>query len=128
VSIGLMHDWLAWNAARWALGQRALAHHTDPLDIEGGVEWDGWYTTAKEVRERPAHPPWPVLPFTKEWFSSVTGHYALSFSQLSGARTIDSEPYTLWLLPGKRRFFLLELSSRPKDAQESEPAAGSVRD
>ena len=39
VSVGLMHDWLAWNSARWAVGRRALAAGVRPTDIEGGFEW-----------------------------------------------------------------------------------------
>jgi len=46
ISVGLMHDWLAWNAARWELGRQALAQGIATTDIEGGFEWDGWYACA----------------------------------------------------------------------------------
>ncbi len=107
VSIGLMHDWLAWNSARWALGRRAEKKGIDPLDIEGGVEWDGWHTPARPVAE--ARRRWPVLPFTDDWFPWVRGQYALSFSPLPRAQIIDEQPYRLWLLPGPRRFYLLRV-------------------
>jgi 4-amino-4-deoxy-L-arabinose transferase-like glycosyltransferase len=111
VSVALMHDWLAWNSARWELGRRAVARGTDPLDIEGGVEWDGWSTLT-----RPAAPPgrrWTVLPFTAEWFDRVRGRYWLSFSPaLKGlpADPVDQQPYSLWLSPGPRRFYLLRVA------------------
>jgi hypothetical protein len=124
-SLGLMHDWLAWNAARWELGRRAVASHIDPLDIEGGFEWDGWYAAAQPARERPAHAQWPVLPFTQGWFPAVSGHYALSFSPLPAARTVDTEPYSLWLQPGRRRFYLLELPSRQESQPQPADQAGS---
>jgi hypothetical protein len=110
VSLALMHDWLAWNAARWQLGRRALQQrHINPRHIEGGVEWDGWYTAVAEKPERPSPLRWPVLPFTREWFPSITGRYCLSFSPLKGARRVDAQPYTLWLYPRPCQFYLLEL-------------------
>ncbi len=106
LSVGLAHDWLSWNAARWALGRRAIARHIDPRDIEGGVEWDAWYAPPGPPAE--PDPRWPLLPFTREWFPRVRGRYALSFSELPHARRIDAEPYDLWLIPGPHEFFLME--------------------
>jgi hypothetical protein len=118
VSVGLMHDWLAWNSARWELGRRAVARQIEPLDIEGGFEWDGWHAPVGENPPPPGPLSWPVLPFTREWFPLVTGRYALSFSKLEGARTIDSEPYDLWLRPGRFQFFLCELPPLQNDVAE----------
>jgi hypothetical protein len=120
-SLGLMHDWLAWNAARWELGRRALVRHLDPLDVEGGVEWDGWFGGPTKTPMPPGQSRWPVLPFTHLWFPLTTGHYALSFSDLPGARRLDAEPYSLWLRPGKRRFLLLELQPLPQGPGEQRP-------
>jgi hypothetical protein len=109
VSVALAHDWLAWNAARWEVGRRAVARGADPRDIEGGVEWDGWYAPPGPAPAPAAGPRWPVLPFTREWFPAIRGHYALSFSEVRGARRLDGEPYEFWLLPGRREFLLIEL-------------------
>ncbi len=109
VSLGLMHDWLAWNGARWELGRRALAAGARPLDVEGGVEWDGWFAPPDSERDEPPPSPYPVLPFTKEWFPAVRGRYALSFSEIQGTRRIDAEPYDVWLPPGRREFSLIEV-------------------
>lgn len=105
-SIALMHDWLAWNSARWALGHRAMdVHHIRAQDIEGGFEWDGWYTE----RGGPARTDAPRLsiPVYYQWFPEISGRYALSFSPLADADVLDREPYRLWLLPGQRWFYLL---------------------
>lgn len=105
-SIALMHDWLAWNSARWALGRRAVAEYgIPPQDIEGGFEWDGWFTE----RGGPARadPPRLTLPANYYWFPQITGRYALSFSPLPGADVVAREPYRLWLSPGERFFYLL---------------------
>jgi hypothetical protein len=114
LSVGLMHDWLAWNAARWQLGSRAIHADEwgiDPLDIEGGFEWDAWHGGRGEPTDRAVERRWPVLPFTQRWLPQVRGKYALSFSVLSGTVPIDSEPYTLWLLPGRHEFYLIEFPS-----------------
>ncbi len=121
-SVGVMHDWLTWNAAVWNLGRRALARSIDPLDIEGGMEWDGWHHAAQA---QPQHRRWRemfsphsirgkagadrglTLPTTRVWFPHVRGRYALSFSILPDTVIVDSEPYRLWLLSGERRIYLL---------------------
>jgi 4-amino-4-deoxy-L-arabinose transferase-like glycosyltransferase len=112
LSVGMMHDWLAWNGARWALGRRAMPS-VEALDIEGGVEWDGWFTLP--LKAPPAAGPlrWPVLRFTREWFPAVRGRLALSFSHVRGTRVVDTEPYDLWLDPGEHRFFLLAVPPLP---------------
>jgi 4-amino-4-deoxy-L-arabinose transferase-like glycosyltransferase len=118
VSVGLMHDWLAWNAARWELGRRAVERgHINPLDIEGGVEWDGAWAIRADASPRRG-PRWPVLSFTENWFPLTSGHYILSFSELRGTRRVDTEPYALWLSPGARRFFLLEQPPLPAARRE----------
>ncbi len=88
-SLGLLHDWLSWNAARWALGRRALERGIHASDIEGGFEWEGWYSGAQA-------PPKP------------RGVWALSFSVRNGTQAVDREPYDLWLIPGQRDFYLLQ--------------------
>lgn len=83
---------LAWNRARWTLGERL---HTEgvPIEaIEGGYEWDGWYFYERTQRE-------PLGPATRAgapWYVFVTapGHpetYVLSFSPLPGYTVIDAE-------------------------------------
>jgi hypothetical protein len=111
-SVCLMHDWLAWNRARWDLGNRALSRRIQPQDIEGGFEWDGWHgnvTRDKNPGERQGL----ALEFLHSWFPHITGRYALSFSELPDSVTVDSEPYTLWLKPGVHRLFLLEYRPEP---------------
>jgi hypothetical protein len=121
ISVALMHDWFAWNSARWELGRRAVAQRgIAPTDIEGGFEWNGWHTPPADGQSREwrnffksldkvADTPrgLALLP-TRVWFDHVTGRYALSFTPLAGAKVLDEEPYNQWLLPGERKFYLLE--------------------
>jgi hypothetical protein len=115
VSVGWMHDWLAWNSARWDLGRRAVAHRIPPLAIEGGFEWDGWYGPGRRPGSPSKRPVGLVLFYTHRMLGQyVTGHYALSFSPLPGTVTLDSAPYSTWLPPGEHRFYLVGLP--PADA------------
>jgi hypothetical protein len=121
LSVGLMHDWLAWNGARWALGRRAVPS-VNALDIEGGLEWDGWYTLPLKASPTPEPLRWPVLPFTRKRFPAVRGRLALSFSHLRGTQVVDTEPYDLWLNPGEHRFYLLAVPPLPPGPTRTSPA------
>lgn len=121
-SVGLMHDWLACNDAIWRLGRRTVSQGTDPLEVEGGMEWDGWHAASRQqprrrlwrelfnptaIKNKAKGPKGLTLPTTRVWFPQVTGRYVLSFAPLPDAVVVDSEPYRLWLLPGERRIYLL---------------------
>jgi hypothetical protein len=129
VSVALMHDWLAWNSARWQLGLRAVQQRRiDPLSIEGGFEWNGWYSITSEEPRRTPRPRWQVLRFTNSWFSWITGQYCLSFSELRDIkRLVDSQPYSLWLAPGSRQFYLLELPPQPTETRNGSSDASMKR-
>ena len=118
-SMAMMHDWLSWRSASWALGSQAVASGVDPADIEGGLEWDGWWSSSAEPLNRSladivaqrARESWSArgltLRNTRIWFPEVRGRYALSFSVLKGARVLESRTYHCWLPPFERQFFLL---------------------
>ena len=104
-----MHDWLAWNSARWALGRRAVNEKgINPHDIEGGFEWNGWYAPVPRHRDMPPPPNGLILAFTHDYFPQVRGRFALSYSEIPGTVVVDSEPYEEWLRPGQKRFLLIE--------------------
>jgi Dolichyl-phosphate-mannose-protein mannosyltransferase len=108
-SIGLMHDWLAWNSARWELGRRALTRGLRAADIEGGLEWDSWHAPGPVSAERAIEPPRGLtLPFNHNRFPHIQARYALAFSSVPGTIVLDSEPYRLWLIPYLRSFLLLK--------------------
>jgi len=115
VSLGLMHDWLAWNSARWALGRRAVNERgIDPRDIEGGFEWNGWHAPVPRRPDTSIQRTALVLKFSQDYFPHVTGRYALSFSEMPGTIVVDSEPYREWLPPGQKKFLLIQPA--PKSA------------
>jgi hypothetical protein len=107
-SVALLHDWLAWNSARWTVGRRALARGIEARDIEGGFEWNGWYSPYAVFEHcRQERRGW-TLWLTYCMYAHISGRYALSFAVPEGARAVDQEPYAMWLIPGERAFYLIE--------------------
>ena len=115
VSVGLVHDWFSWNSARWELGRQALAQSIEPIDIEGGFEWNGWFACADPDRPMPMpnfHAQLDdqstlVLPFSRVFFPQVTGRYALAFNQPPNSSVVTSKRYSLWLSPSPRDFLFV---------------------
>jgi hypothetical protein len=121
-SFALVRDCLAWNAARWELGRRAVARGVPATDIEGGFEWNGWSVAGvppgrkdnepwkgwEPFRPVAGPPPGLVLARWRQAFPAVTGRFGIAFSEVPGSVAVDSEPYRLWLAPGPRRLLLLE--------------------
>jgi len=108
LSLGLAHDLLAWNRAVWRLGQRAVASGIAPEFIEGGFTWNGWHAPAAARDKTPRPPAGLALPFTRRFFPTVVGRYAISFSSLPGTRVLDRESYRLWMIPGEQQMVFLE--------------------
>jgi hypothetical protein len=100
LSIALVHDCLSWNRARWTLARRALANRIPAQAIEGGFEWDGWYSL--DTSQQSSQPATSGLPlqYTRRNFPAVTGQHALSFHVLPATVVEDSEKCELWLRPG----------------------------
>jgi hypothetical protein len=102
-----MHDWLDWNRARWELGKQAVAEGKEPVDIEGGLEWNGWHSSEASYLPR-GNDNRLTVAFTRLWFPGVTGRYALAFSAVPKSEIIGSKSYSQWLLPGAHDFVLLK--------------------
>jgi hypothetical protein len=122
LTVAVQHDKLEWNRARWKLGQTALASGIKSSWIEGGLEWDGWYSPGPSRWEptknpsaiRRIHLQGMAMPFTMTAFPHLIAHYALSPSMIPGTKVvrikdkIEPVPYRLWLFPEERKFYLLE--------------------
>ncbi len=108
-------DWFTWTGATWKLGQRAMEQRgIAAQDIEGGTAWDGWHSpqnavrlTREQYQKRLEHRGF-VIPFDHFLFPELTGKYALSLSTSPLTRTLDSEPFQLWLFSEPREVYLLE--------------------
>jgi hypothetical protein len=101
----LTHDWLAWNSARWELGRRAVDRSAHPWEIEGGFEWDGWHAPGPDTPASPEDNASTSLRLPASYdfhFWHVKGRYGLAFGVPDDATLVDSERFSLWLLPGKQ--------------------------
>jgi hypothetical protein len=124
LSVALMHDWLSWNEARWALGRKALEDHTHPWLIDVGLEWNGWYAraTQPDLPPAPKDVPGPSRPQVYKnydlHFWDVIGHYALASEVPAGAKVRGEISYSLWLPPRQQRFYLIEYTDTEGPANE----------
>lgn len=90
-------DWLSYNRVRWDLGNELVAAGVPLQQIDGGMEWDGWflyeYSREKKVPPRtPNGPFWTYLIAT-----AVDSTYVISFSPQPGYEEVRRREYPSWL-------------------------------
>jgi hypothetical protein len=120
LSVCLTHDLWSWNAARWQLGRQALAAGVPSADIEGGFEWDGYYSF---LSRPPASGQRSTLvtSLDRTFFPYITGRYALSFSQLPDGEVEKEATYRTWLPPATHHFYLSKSKTMAKIAPPHSP-------
>lgn len=108
VAVGLTHDWLAWNAARWELGRQAIASGMSASQVEGGFEWNQLHAL-KDGRIGPESgpPKGLTMQYHTTLFRGLTGECAISFSPLDGTRAVSRIEYSSWLGFERRDLFLV---------------------
>lgn len=99
-SVGATRDYLNWNRTRWSVLHNMIEESgISPHQIDGGLEFNGWYTTA------------PQGPFSfehKSWWFVDEDQYVLSFSKsLSCTVSSTAYPVTGWW-PGKDTLYVHE--------------------
>jgi hypothetical protein len=84
-SLVLTHDWLAYNAARWRLAERAIRRLGDPSRVDGGYEINGWHRSAVDpgTGAEPGSPAW--------WSKDATEFLVVSVPP--GHVEVDQEPW-----------------------------------
>jgi hypothetical protein len=104
-SLALMHDWLAWNSALWDLGRQAVHAGVKPLDIEGGLEWNGTHWIDAGCPGQPVDAGQFRLERTPQYFPGVRGDQGLAFERPEHSTIRAQRPYSQWLLPGEHQFY-----------------------
>jgi 4-amino-4-deoxy-L-arabinose transferase-like glycosyltransferase len=97
-AIGGAHDYLAWNRTRWRLTDGLLAAGVSPHDIDGGVEFNGWYLTSD--------PHYSAIPGKRDWWVD-RDTYVISSGPLAGYHEAQSESYFSWLRFDGLKVFVL---------------------
>lgn len=83
-------DHMAWNTARWEAGQRLVQQGVSPGEIDGGMEWVGWYEFESALPQAIAAGKQNEL---WAWYDWTPHHYWLAFEPVEGYSVIDRVEY-----------------------------------
>lgn len=91
-SVASVHDYHAWNRARW----QALSFLVDEMrvpksSIDGGFEFNGWWMYDPSYRTKHG----------KSWWWVSDDEYIVTFGNIPGYQTIRTYPYVRLLRPGQ---------------------------
>ncbi len=106
VSLACVQDYMAWNRARWTgIDQLLETYRADPLEIDGGYEYNGMYTS-DTFMERAGTTDFNQMGPTGWWI--LDDAYAVSFLPRSGFRELERVPYFSFLGMETRHLLVLE--------------------
>ena len=94
LSVGMTHDYLAWNRARWAALDDLMAQGVRPSDIDGGYEFNGLY----DYESR----------YADGWWRPIQEEYAITFGPIDGYDTVKVYPYRTWIPPREAGIHVME--------------------
>ena len=100
-------DYLEWNRTRWIALEALLSReHARPQDVDGGFEFNGWYSYES---------------FGKTNWWVVKDTYALSFGEMEGYEPKTQYTYSNWMPPRIGKIFVMKRKSgSPKDGEGAE--------
>ena len=94
-SIVCLHDYMAWNRARWqAIERLRTEYHARDTQIDAGYEFNGMYTS-EAFMEKSGTASFHIQG-DKGWWVMGT-RFRVAMSPLEGYRVIGEVPYTSWL-------------------------------
>ncbi|MGA2868850.1 MAG: glycosyltransferase family 39 protein [Verrucomicrobiota bacterium] len=98
-SVGGAKDYLAWNRARWtALDDLMANEKIKPANIDGGLEFNGYYLYRSAYK---------VVPGKSFWWVDDDS-YMVTFNPIPGYRALHSYHYPHWLPPFTGDIFMLK--------------------
>jgi hypothetical protein len=87
--IASLHDYIAWNRARWrALDDLVEVRHVPPVRIDGGYEFNGW------MYRDPRFPPRQESDY---WWRLPGQEYLLGFGPMPGYREVGRYQVDRWM-------------------------------
>lgn len=105
-SVGATHDYLSWNRARWrALHDLMQKDQISPHNIDGGYEFNGWYTYNPEYQESP----------DKSWYWVDNDDYIITFGPVMDYEVVKVYPFRRWFPWGQGNIFVLHKNIAPLD-------------
>lgn len=113
-----VQDYLAWNTTRWTmLNELMNEQKIPPEQIDGGYEFNGWYTSPGFIEKDGATAFLRSGPLG--WWV-VDDQYAISWLPRPGFEAIGETPYDSWLAGDKNKLLLLR--KKPDDGGEEDAA------
>lgn len=111
------HDYLSWNRARWqALNE--LTKTLSPMDIDGGLEFNGWYGYDPRFRESQSKSPNITMVHGRS--------YGVALNEIPGYSVEKRYPFDRWLPPGQGEIFVLkQQASAPGSGTQPPPGSGT---
>lgn len=104
-----LQDYLAWNSARWHTLQRLMAGGVPPENIDGGYEFNGWYTSPHFIARDGDQAFYHAGPLG--WW--VLGdEWAIAGQPRAGYNVVETIPYHSWLAGNNAELFLLRRNSQ----------------
>ena len=73
-SIGAVHDYMAWNRVRWEAFAQPDVTGIKPSEIDGGLEFNGWYLYNAAYKSTPEKSWWWVMDNTSGGCQYCTGY------------------------------------------------------
>ena len=104
-SLVSLQDYLAWNTARWNVVDRLMGEGVPPDDIDGGYEFNGWYTSPSFI-ERDG--PWAFYQSGSLGWWAVRDTWMLAWSPRPDFDVVETIPCNSWLFGDARRILLLK--------------------
>lgn len=108
-AVGGTHDYMAWNRARWqALND--LTATVSPMDIDGGLEFNGWSSYDLKYRDHGG----VVLGKVPNHRMVHNRVYAVTVSPVDGYEVVKRYPFTRWLPAGEGEVLVLKAKDKPR--------------
>jgi hypothetical protein len=97
-ALGATHDYLLWNRVRWgALSELKRDFHVSAKQIDGGMEFNGWYLFSLSHQAPPG----------KSWWWVERDDYVIAFARMTGYDVWKRYPLKRWLPLGPRNILVL---------------------
>lgn len=101
-----VQDYFAWNTTRWAMLNKLMNEQgLKPQEIDGGYEFNGWYTSQDYIKESGARAFLRSGPLG--WWV-VDDRYAISWLPRPGFAKVEEVPYGSWLAGDMGKLLLLK--------------------
>jgi 4-amino-4-deoxy-L-arabinose transferase-like glycosyltransferase len=97
-ALGATHDYLLWNRVRWsALSELMKDSHVTAKQIDGGMEFNGWYLFDLSHQAPPG----------KSWWWVERDDYVLAFAPMTGYDVLKRHRLKRWLPFGPENILVL---------------------